>query len=169
MYFLVYIFKVGSITFNHTYNQNPPMSMSCTHFNTPQGTHVLPLLNKTKKTCQIQNVCVCVCGHSLDCMTEELWDSCSVHRFHPSSRSTRCLNSPNCSYIPSFLQFRGSSCLLIGREQTSKCKKNDKYLFFFYLQITLYRKYFIFDRQINVFHNNPRQFLIENRQTLLAK
>lgn len=46
--------------------------------------------------------------HLLDCMTGAVWDSCSVHRFHPSSQSSHCLNSPNCSYIPSSLQFRGS-------------------------------------------------------------
>lgn len=52
--------------------------------------------------------------HSLGCMTGALWDSCSVHRFHPSSRSIRCPNSPNCSCIPSFLQSRGSSCFQIA-------------------------------------------------------
>lgn len=46
--------------------------------------------------------------HSLDCMTLEVLDSCSVHRFHPSSRSSRLLNSLNCNYIPSFLQFKDS-------------------------------------------------------------
>lgn len=41
--------------------------------------------------------------HLLGCMIVAVWDSCSVRRFHPSSRSTHCLNSPNCSCSPSFL------------------------------------------------------------------
>lgn len=61
--------------------------------------------------------------HSLDCMTGALWDSCSVHRSHPSSRSIRRLNSPNCSCIPSFLQCRGSTCFSRGTVETWRRSK----------------------------------------------
>lgn len=50
--------------------------------------------------------------HSLDWMTGLLWGSCSVHRFHPSSPSIRCLNSLNCSCTPSSLCFRGLKAVL---------------------------------------------------------
>lgn len=56
-------------------------------------------------------------------MTGALWDSCSVHRSHPSSRSIRRPNSPNCSCIPSFLQFRGSTCFSWGTVETWRCSK----------------------------------------------
>ena len=166
VYFLVYIFIVGSLTFNHTNNQNPPMSMSLTHHKVKRAA---PVKQKKKKpkTRHIENVC----RHSLDCMTEELWDSCSVHRFHPSSRSTRCLSSPNCSYIPSFLQFRGSSCLLKSREYELEClkKKKKTIAYFFLLQLILYQKCFIFDRQTNVSHTNPKAVFIKEQANTLSK
>lgn len=84
-----------SLAFNHTDNQISFMLKSLAHIQTmctDVGERILLI-------------------YSLDCMTGALWDSCSVHRFHPGSQSIRCLTSQSCSYIPSFLQRRGSGLI----------------------------------------------------------